>query len=106
MLDKAKNKGEPKPYLRNLNVRWFAFDLSDVLEMRFLPEEAEEMTPPSNGDVLNSAKVAILGTGGHLGTKRADLLPKKHFIGCASMSLSAVSGSSITCSPKDLDGTF
>ena len=28
MLDKAKNKGDLKPYLRNLNVRWFAFDLS------------------------------------------------------------------------------
>src|SRR6266849_10311326 len=25
MLDRAKNKGEPKPYLRNLNVRWFTF---------------------------------------------------------------------------------
>ncbi|WP_407658008.1 restriction endonuclease subunit S [Hypericibacter terrae] len=40
MLDKAKNKGEPRPYLRNLNVRWFDFDLSNLLEMRFLPEEA------------------------------------------------------------------
>lgn len=29
MLDKAKNRGEMKPYLRNLNVRWFGFDLSD-----------------------------------------------------------------------------
>jgi hypothetical protein len=40
MLDKAKNKGEPQRYLRNFNVRWFGFDLSDLLEMRFLPEEA------------------------------------------------------------------
>jgi type I restriction enzyme, S subunit len=40
MLDKAKNRGELRPYLRNLNVRWFGFDLSDLLEMRFLPEEA------------------------------------------------------------------
>ena len=44
MLDKAKNKGEPQPYLRNLNVRWFGFDLSDVLEMPFLPTEAEKYT--------------------------------------------------------------
>jgi type I restriction enzyme S subunit len=44
MLDKAKNKGEPRPYLRNLNVRWFEFDLSDLLEMRFLPGEAERYT--------------------------------------------------------------
>ena len=51
MLDKAKNKGEPKPYLRNLNVRWFDFDLSDVLEMRFLPGEAAKYTAVK-GDVL------------------------------------------------------
>lgn len=51
MLDKAKNKGEPKPYLRNLNVRWFEFDLSDVLEMRFLPEEQARYTAVK-GDVL------------------------------------------------------
>lgn len=51
MLDKAKNKGELKPYLRNLNVRWFTFDLSDVLEMRFLPEEEPKYTAVK-GDVL------------------------------------------------------
>ena len=51
MLDKSKNKGEPKPYLRNLNVRWGEFDLSDVLKMRFLPEEAEKYTAVK-GDVL------------------------------------------------------
>lgn len=51
MLDKAKNKGEPKPYLRNLNVRWFDFDLSDVLEMRFLPEEKDRYTV-IKGDVV------------------------------------------------------
>ena len=51
MLDKAKNKGEPRPYLRNLNVRWFEFDLSDVLEMRFLPEEASKYTAVK-GDLL------------------------------------------------------
>jgi type I restriction enzyme S subunit len=51
MLDKAKNKGVPQPYLRNLNVRWFEFDLSDVLEMRFLPEETARYTAVK-GDVL------------------------------------------------------
>jgi len=35
MLDKAKNRGELQPYLRNLNVRWFDFDLNDLSEMRF-----------------------------------------------------------------------
>jgi len=51
MLDKAKNKGEPRPYLRNFNVRWFGFDLSDVSEMRFLPEELDKYTA-IKGDVL------------------------------------------------------
>jgi hypothetical protein len=51
MLDKAKNKGEPKPYLRNLNVRWFGFDLSDLLEMRFLPTETARYMA-KKGDVL------------------------------------------------------
>lgn len=51
MLDKTKNKGEPRPYLRNFNVRWFEFDLSDVLEMRFLPEESDRYTAVK-GDVL------------------------------------------------------
>ncbi len=51
MLDKAKNKGTPKPYLRNFNVRWFDFDLSDVLQMRFVPEEEARYTVVK-GDVL------------------------------------------------------
>jgi len=51
MLDKAKNKGEPQPYLRNINVRWFTFDLSDLLQMPFLPNEAEKYTA-IKGDVL------------------------------------------------------
>ncbi len=51
MLDKAKNKGKPERYLRNLNVRWFDFDLSDLLEMRFLPEEVDKYTVV-RGDVL------------------------------------------------------
>lgn len=51
MLDKAKNKGNLQPYLRNLNVRWFEFDLTDLAEMPFLPEEAEKYTAVK-GDVL------------------------------------------------------
>jgi type I restriction enzyme S subunit len=51
MLDKNKNKGEPRPYLRNINVRWFDIDLSDLLEMRFLPTETDRYTAV-NGDVL------------------------------------------------------
>ncbi|NLX94599.1 MAG: restriction endonuclease subunit M [Rhodopirellula sp.] len=51
MLDKAKNQGTLRPYLRNLNVRWFDFDLSDLSQMRFLDEEAEKYTAVK-GDVL------------------------------------------------------
>ncbi len=51
MLDKVKNKGTPRPYLRNFNVRWFEFDLSDLLEMPFLPSEIERYTAVK-GDVL------------------------------------------------------
>ncbi|MBL0171512.1 MAG: restriction endonuclease subunit S [Gemmatimonadaceae bacterium] len=51
MLDRSKNKGDLKPYLRNQNVRWFDFDLSDVSEMRFLPEELAKYTV-SKGDVV------------------------------------------------------
>jgi type I restriction enzyme, S subunit len=41
MLDKEKNKGELKPYLRNINVRWGRFDLDNLLEMKF--EESEHI---------------------------------------------------------------
>ena len=51
MLDKAKNKGELQPYLRNINVRWFNFDLSDLLQMPFLPSESDKYTAVK-GDVL------------------------------------------------------
>lgn len=40
MLDKSNNVGTPIPYLRNINVRWGSFDLSDLLNMRF--EEGEK----------------------------------------------------------------
>ena len=51
MLDKGKNKGMPRRYLRNVNVRWFDFDLSDVLRMRFEDSELAEFDLQS-GDVL------------------------------------------------------
>lgn len=41
MLDKEKNKGEPRPYLANMNVRWGSFDLQDLREMRFEEREFE-----------------------------------------------------------------
>ncbi len=51
MLDKNKNRGSLKFYLRNINVRWFDFDLSSLLQMRFEDSElpAYEL---HDGDVL------------------------------------------------------
>jgi type I restriction enzyme S subunit len=51
MLDRARNKGDLRPYLRNLNVRWRQFDLHDVQEMRFEPAE-EDRYGLRRGDVL------------------------------------------------------
>jgi len=51
MLDKQKNKGVFKPYLRNLNVRWFKIELGDLLEMRFEQAE-EERYSVKKGDLL------------------------------------------------------
>jgi type I restriction enzyme S subunit len=41
MLDDRKNKGEPLPYLANINVRWGEFDLRNLREMRFEHDEME-----------------------------------------------------------------
>ena len=41
MLDEKKNRGESLPYLANVNVRWGAFDLSNLRQMRFEPHEME-----------------------------------------------------------------
>ena len=51
MLDKNKNKGNYQPYLRNVNVRWGSFDLSDLLEMRFEDSE-QERYGLQNGDLI------------------------------------------------------
>lgn len=51
MLDKAKNKGELRPYLRNTNVQWFNFEIDDLKSMRFEEHELDEyrVTP---GDLV------------------------------------------------------
>jgi type I restriction enzyme S subunit len=51
MLDQNKNKGTPRPYLRNINVRWFSVDTSDVLEMRIEDSEVERYGV-KKGDLL------------------------------------------------------
>lgn len=51
MLDKSKNQGSLQPYLRNINVRWFSVDLSDILEMRF-EDRDDERYNIVNGDLV------------------------------------------------------
>ncbi|MBL38202.1 MAG: restriction endonuclease subunit M [Xanthomonadales bacterium] len=51
MLDKRKNKGTPRPYLRNINVRWFGVDTSDLLEMKIEEKELERYMV-RKGDLL------------------------------------------------------
>ena len=41
MLDQNKNRGEPLPYLANVNVRWGEFVLDDLRNMRFEAHERE-----------------------------------------------------------------
>jgi type I restriction enzyme S subunit len=41
MLDDKKNKGEPLPYLANINVRWGECDLENLREMRFEHDEMD-----------------------------------------------------------------
>jgi type I restriction enzyme S subunit len=51
MLDGNKNKGELVKYLRNVNVRWFSFNLSDLNEIKISPDEKKKLTI-ENGDVF------------------------------------------------------
>lgn len=45
MLDRSKQKkGSALPYLRNINVRWFDFDLSDLLTMHFEAYEIDKFS--------------------------------------------------------------
>ncbi|HAH3593216.1 TPA: hypothetical protein GF190_18630 [Escherichia coli] len=51
MLDKAKNKGTPKKYIRNVNVQWDNIFLDDINEMKFEDNELSEFIL-KNGDLL------------------------------------------------------
>jgi type I restriction enzyme S subunit len=51
MLDKSKNTGVETPYLRNVNVRWFGFDLADIQDIRVSEQERVELSL-RKGDVL------------------------------------------------------
>jgi type I restriction enzyme S subunit len=51
MLDREKNQGELRPYLRNPNVQWFQFDLSDVQQMPIKDTERSKFAL-APGDVV------------------------------------------------------
>ena len=42
MLDEKKNRGELRPYLANVNVRWGRFEFDNLREMRFEEREVEK----------------------------------------------------------------
>ena len=50
-LNRAKNRGVYKPYLRSVNVYWLEIKLSDIKEMKFEEPELEKYAL-SKGDVL------------------------------------------------------
>ncbi|OJV78768.1 MAG: hypothetical protein BGO34_02220 [Bacteroidia bacterium 44-10] len=47
-LDKAKNKGIYRPYLRSVNIRWGSIDLNDLNQMKFEDEEIPRYTIQKN----------------------------------------------------------
>ena len=51
MLDKAKNRGASRPYLRNTNVHWFRFELGSIKQIPLGDGEFEDLRLTS-GDVL------------------------------------------------------
>jgi type I restriction enzyme, S subunit len=51
MLDRAKNTGTTIPYLRNINVRWFSFALSDLKEV-LVSEDEKERFSVRDGDLF------------------------------------------------------
>ncbi|BAV49374.1 Uncharacterized protein MLTONO_4471 [Mesorhizobium loti] len=51
MLDKEKNTGVPRRYIRNPNIRWFDFDLSDLQEI-LVEEKDVHKYEIRDGDVL------------------------------------------------------
>ena len=51
MLDKAKNKGSMRPYLRNTNVQWHKIELDDVKMMQIEDDEVDELLL-RRGDLL------------------------------------------------------
>lgn len=52
MLDKKKNKGISQKYLRNANIKWGSFDLSDLSEMPFEEREYERYSIEKNDIVM------------------------------------------------------
>ncbi|MEE1362794.1 MAG: restriction endonuclease subunit S [Selenomonadaceae bacterium] len=52
MLDKNKNEGIPRKYIRNANVRWLKFDLSDLQLIKIKDDEIDKYTIKYNDLVI------------------------------------------------------
>jgi type I restriction enzyme S subunit len=88
MLDKEKNKGKMHPYLRNINVRWFEFDYSDIQDMRVLDRELENISvkkgdlivceggEPGRAAVWNKDETMVIQKALHRVRTNNDVLPK------------------------------
>ena len=51
MLDKTKNHGDTVQYLRNVNVRWFEFDIADLKDIRVSDKE-RDLLSVQDGDLF------------------------------------------------------
>lgn len=88
MLDASKNKGNFVPYLRNINVRWRKFELSDVLTMRVEPHELPKISvrkgdlviceggEPGRAAIWNEEREFVIQKALHRFRCGADVLPE------------------------------
>jgi hypothetical protein len=88
MLDRKRDYGgNPRPYLRNVNVQWGRFDLSNLLYMDF-DEEERQILRIKSGDLL-------VCEGGELGEPRSgrdklrSVTFKRHFTAYGLIKVSA-----------------
>ncbi len=72
-LDRQKNKGSFKPYLRSVNVRWGYIDLEDIKEMRFEESELDRFSISYN-DLL----ICEGGEAGRSAVWKFDNLPMRY----------------------------
>ena len=89
MLDKSKNRGTLRPYLPNINVRWFHFDLADLLEMRFEITRPERYTARKGDLIICEADTLVGRRFGHMTNL---YICKRRFTGFGLRSQNALNG--------------